>query len=531
MINYRVTQQATSKSDGFSQVLQEAQNYFADERIAMLGGGIQEILSENVLFSTYKDKLLAGLDAGDAAVLEQLMENTRTHVLSESALAGIQPIASLALPTLRKSWPRVGVQHAIPTEAVKLPKFAISYMTPYILDSNGVKQYLPDALKAGAPSASTIAERETASVDYAVTAAGGGPAAAPLDILSSISGADIAIGDSIDVDASITSVTFDADGTPEVVAVNFALDAKTSTFYGEVSNAGDTQSDTIFGKLDRAAGTVTIAGVTGNVDNVEVTFYASTEMNNSSETVGFDVNLKDVDIPTGAHLTAPLPTEWLQDTMALYQIDGAAKVIDIMSDVLAQKIDLEGINMISVDATANTTYTKGFDCKPATGFSGSPKEWREEVKTVIDHIATKMKNDSFFQNGKFSIMGNGLETQLIPNVNWTFGAGDERGGVEANYGVGSAKGAHSYNIVTTPNVISDGTNGDLFVIFVPSNPDQMTYKFYPYAYSVERNNGYKDPTRQNVPAVLMTRRHVFESFTKLSGKVDVANNDAAGAYA
>jgi hypothetical protein len=526
MINYRVTQ-STSKSDGFSQILREAQEYFAGEHLQMLGTGISEILSENTLFGAYKDKMLAGLTASEAAVLEQLMENTRTHVLSESALAGIQPIASLALPTLRKSWPRVGVQHAIPTEAVKLPKFAISYMTPYILDAQGVKKYLPEALLHDTHSG--VSEREKSVQTYQLTA-NGGAAITSLDLFADVAlaGVDISVGDSIDVDAAITEVSFGVGVTNVNVACNIKLDTKTGTFYGEVAGNGET--DTIFGKLDRGTATLVLATVKGAVDRAKVTFYLSSEMNNSSETVGFDVNLKDIDIPTGNHLTAPLPTEWLQDTMALYQIDGAAKVIDIMSDVLAQKIDLEGISMLKVDANAGS-YKKVFDCRPRPGYAGSPKEWREELKTVIDHVATTMKNDSFFQNGKFSIMANGLETQLLPNINWSFTAGSERGGVEANYGVGQAQGAHSYTVVSTPNVASGNAAGnDVFVVFIPSNPDQMTYKFYPYAYSVERNNGYKDPNRPNVPGVLMTRRHVFESFTKLAGAVSVKNNDASGAY-
>lgn len=515
-------------SDGFSGIMQETVQHFSGDRINVLGEGIREILSENVLFESYRDNLCNGLDADDAEIVGQLLENTRAHILSESALAGIQPVSSLTGPMLRKVWPRIGAVHAIPTEAVKLPKFSISYMTPYMLDSTGAKRTLPNALRGG--QGGDLAERATLSTD---------PIAVPnsnFDLIQAAGGSALN-GDSVDVDFYITSVEMEvpnaAADAVETVTVEMKLKLETGTgvVNGEVSGEhsdGTVSADTLFGKLDRNSGMFTVASVGLMVKHIVIEGYLSSEMNNRTETIGFDINYKDVDIGTGAHLAAPLPTEWLQDTMAMYQVDGALKVVDIMSDVLSQKIDVQAINFLDdahlrngADAEA-VQYVNEFDVRPSAAYSGSPKEWREEIRGTIDHMATRMKNDSSFTNGTFRLLGNALDLDLITNVDWTFNHNsDERGGVEVNYSVGAYSGSNSYQLLSTPNCAA----GDIKVVYVPSQADQMTFKYYPYAFAVEKNNGYRDPNHPNVPAVIMSRRHTFEKMTPLIGKVTIKNND------
>lgn len=512
-------------TDGFSQVLREAQEVFAGERIQMLGGGIAEILAEDVLFNSYKDELLKGLDADAAAVLEQLMDNTRTHVLAESAMTGIQPITALTMPTLRKSWPRIGVTEAIPTEAVKLPKFSISYMIPWIIDQNGVKHELPKGLRDSA-TANGLVERKMLSTADCSLAPSAYCANGVIDLaaFSGIAGGLEAKGDSIDRDFYVTEVTLTSGATVEVVPVSLRMETTHSNIYGEV--AGATLSDTVFGKLNRETGELTLASVKGLVTSIKVQAFISSEMNNYTEQVGFDVKLMDIDVPTGAHITAPLPIEWLQDTMAMYQIDGAMKVIDIMSDTLAQKIDMQGIGFLAgvhqENLAQGTAYESAFNLKPPVGFTGSPKDWRDEFRTVVDWVAIKMKTDTAFTQGKFSILGHDLDTQIIPNVEWIFNNNvDERGGVEVNYSLGAYSGSNRYTVVSTPNV----SQGAMYLIYIPTNQDQMTFKYYPYAFAVERANGYLDPRNPNVPSVVMTRRHVFAKFTPLIAKLAIQSND------
>ena len=78
----------------------------------------------------------------------------------------------------------------------------------------------------------------------------------------------------------------------------------------------------------------------------------------------------------------------------MYQIDGTSKVVDIMSDVLAQRVDLEGIDFLKNQFVASgSRYTTEFNVTPIASFSGTPTEWRREIRNVINHLASRMIDD------------------------------------------------------------------------------------------------------------------------------------------
>jgi hypothetical protein len=290
---------------------------------------------------------------------------------------------------------------------------------------------------------------------------------------------------------------------------------------GEVKSADGSVTDTIFGTLDRQTGIFSARSLKDLVKDVKVKGFLSSENNTKTQSVSFDIDTKDVTIGTGTHLNAPLPIEWLQDTMAMYQIDGALEVVDLMSNVHAQKLDQE-IREFLEDSfeKAGSSYNGQFDVRPAAQFAGSPKDWREELKTVIDHYAIKMKNDSAFTNGKFVLIGNPLDMNLITNVDWTFNSvSDERGGVEVDFNIGAYSGSQRYELVASANVPA----GTIRMIYIPSTPKQMTYKYYPYTFNVEK--GYIDANRPNVPSIMMTKRHTIEEVTPLSAEIRILNNN------
>ena len=84
----------------------------------------------------------------------------------------------------------------------------------------------------------------------------------------------------------------------------------------------------------------------------------------------------------------------------MYQIDGVSKVVDIMSDVLAQKVDLEGIDFLKNQYVASgARYENEFNVTPIATFNGTPTEWRREIRTVINFMGSQMINDFFYNNG------------------------------------------------------------------------------------------------------------------------------------
>ena len=139
MIEYKVADRA-KVNDDFSNMLRETAHFFADQGIQMTTQqGFEEILAEQNLFNEYKSHLCEGLDAEQSAHMDQLMENSRLGILKESSVAGVQQIAGLSMPTLRKMWAKISLKHAMPTQVVATPRFAISYTKAYLMDSEGNK--------------------------------------------------------------------------------------------------------------------------------------------------------------------------------------------------------------------------------------------------------------------------------------------------------------------------------------------------------------------------------------------------------
>jgi len=526
------TIKSRSKSDGFSAIMREAADFFKEQNVSMVQG-FAEILGESSLFNEYVRRMTSGLDANDAAQLEQLCENARTNILQESTIAGIAPIAGLSIPTLRKMWMRSAMKDAMPTETAKMPAFAISWMNPFIQGSDGVKQYLPAALRS---SGSAVDKPAVVATALAVGA---------VNLLTStvIGGvaASVANRDSVDptlminkVRLTVTAGTVGAYSTT-TKDVPCAIKADINgNFYGVVSvvngvtATGDAkygliESGTILGHMNFMTGEGSFASPGSLITHVFFKGYLSQENNTRTQSVGFEIAKRDVKIGPGAHLNAPVPVEFLTDTLALYNIDGTVEVVDLMSLVSAQKLDLELIAFVSDLQTSDCSAYQGyFSVKPAAGFAGSPTMWRSEIRTTLDWWANKMKSDIYFSQGHFVVFGNPVDIQLIPDIQWDFRAVQaERGGVKVAYDFGAFTSANAFRVVSTENAVA----GNIYVFFVPDSDQYMTLKYYPYYYGV--NSGYRDPNQSNVPNIMVTKRHAIESLIPVICKITISNNDGS----
>lgn len=539
--------------DGFSNVLREAAEFFADKGIQMTSHqGMEEILSENTLFNEYKEHLCEGMEPDQIENFEQLMENARTTMLQEASVSGVQQIAGLSMPTIRKMWAKVALKHAIPTQVVATPRFAISYTKAYLMDAEGNKKELPDAInylgntEAQLPRfKNPVGGLELPMTDFNLFEAA--------DTLGDGVGFEV-IGlkgtDTIDKIFYVEHVVCDTDAVlaaaaelPEVPAqidditlrVHIKTDQQaliyskvaipvqyTDPVTGLVTRYGEVY-DTLLGKVDYTDGKMTLMSSNGLISAVMIDARMSQEANDYGQSVSFDVLTKDVTIGVGSHLNAPLPIEWLQDTMAIYNIDGAAEVVDLMSQTVAQQLEIEIYNFLAKSIEVNNIqYLGEFNMVPSAGYNGTPKSWREELKTVIDYYAIKMKSDAKFHGGKFMIIGNPIDMQIIPNVDWVFNhTSDQMSGVDVSFNLGAFSGANKYEMVSSDLVPS----GRFIMFFVPGIDRLMTYKYYPYTFNVER--GYRDPNMPNVPSLMMTKRHALEEFTPLICSITIKNNVGA----
>jgi hypothetical protein len=455
--------------------------------------------------------------------MTQLRLNTNAEILQESSITGIQPIASLSMPVIRKLWPKFGLKEALETEVAKSPRFVVSYTKPYMFKGDDKKIYLPRGLKDGALADEAKSKHY---IDFTETV--------------TVNGAKV-VDKSAETVVETGSVAKKQPCDELVITSVKVGDAAQKVFNNRLSVTGSRVIDLDAGQLIvqfDAAGKVTLAYV-GGAESTSVTVVGkigvSTEYNEDHWSVGFDIARQDINIPTGQHINAPLPIEALKDMMALYQIDGTKETVDLMTNIFSMKLDLEVLEFIEnsfvnqpnneafEDNAHHGQFAATFDCKPAAGFAGSPKAWREELKPMIDYIATKIKNATYLQNGIFSIVGNPLDVNLITNVDWSFrsGNGNVVDGVEVDYSVGSYIGANTYKVIASTNV----PQGAIYIVFRPSSDTQMTYKYYPYTYSTEM--GYTDSNRSRVPSIMMTKRHTFHEFMPACGAILIENNNGS----
>jgi hypothetical protein len=586
----------------YNTVLSETSDFFAAQGLSIIGEGYKEIATNAALFQSYVENLTEGASADHAAVMAQLMANTNTGILKESSMTGIQPIASLSMPVIRKLWPKFALKDALKTEVAKSPRFVVSYTKPYMVKGDekvelvkGIAGYsgkpeadsdIHDSLKKEFTRAHVVelAAGEAKVLDFkfqgGVTLEEGHYTAADLDehvvVANTPSNIKVQPLDELVLEAyhvagplaSLAAageegksyVVWDArflrgskiggvpthdglgvcvgaeakagDKAAEIVSSK-KLGKRLSVYGSQVYDLGD--GCQLLVQFDGKSGKATFAALGGAV---ALTCYAgvSSEYNEESWSVGFDIARQDIDIPTGQHINAPLPIEALNDMMALYQIDGTKETVDLMTNIFAMKLDLEILDFIRdslANRPSNEAFQEGygeasgfcltFDCKPAAGFAGSPKAWREEIKPMIDHLAQKIKNETYLQAGVFTIVGNPIDVQILANVDWSFrgGQGGNMDGVEVDYSIGTYVGANAYKVIASTQV----PQGALYILFTPSGETQMTYKYYPYTFSTEM--GYVDPNRSRVPSIMMTKRHTMYEFMPAIGAIVIENNNGA----
>lgn len=519
-VEYRLEQKSNS-NDEFSTTLRETHELFKQNHVSILGEGIKDVLSDNTLFEQYIDKLTEGLDPTEGENVRQLMENARTNTFIESTTSGIQPVASLTFPMIRKLWARTGLVKVIPTEVVKTNAFSVSFNKPYIMDEAGEKHYLPEAIKNDKsglkPKKNLSEEALTLPLD-------------DYDLLADV-GCSKATGDTIDRTFWIEKAIMEIDGKEIEVRVPRTSSLESSgmldtnqKIYTEVKyedeTTGDVTVDTIMGYVDLSNGTMKAISLKGIVTKIFIRGYVASDAHNRATNISFDIDRRDFTIGTGEHFEASLPIEFLQDAMATYQIDGTTEVVDSMSNVVAQKLDLEIAAFLNgMYEGTNEKYLGTFDLRPSAGFAGMPKDWREEIKTVIDYFATKIKSESYAYQGYFVLLGNPVDMMIIPNVNWIFNhTVDTQSGVEVDYNLGAISGQNKYSLVSSDLL----EQGELTMLFIPGSDKFKTATYYPYTFNVVNN--YLNTQRASIPNIMMTKRHTIEEFLPLIGKIKILNN-------
>ena len=561
-VSYTSITRKPDRLDSVDVILREANDEFKQRDYNIVGHGWLDMYTEASVYDDFKNKLLEGLEtvgslsqANQEEILGQMLENSRDVILQESLNGGpsnnFQPITAVSPVVLRKTWPKLALVNAIPTEVMTAPKATIQYMTTYYIDKDGNEVDIVQDFKQGS---SMLAMRPRLNDKYYTL-----PTTAPQNLFSptgasqavqdGLVGAGVDTGDSIDVDVEIESVVMTVDSedvtfTPKIVlagGVNGTkglpkIDTRTNTIQVDLSatnTAGVSFTDSITLKFDRKNGTFTGYGLSTDVANkvksVKIKAFISSEMNNRTESIAFKLDQKEIMMPTAAHIDVKIPNEYVDDFQKMFSMDAVSILVNQLASFLAQRIDVEGLDFIknridTVALGANGKYERVFNCHPYNHYTGSPTEWLTEIRGVIDNLAQVIMNDSRFdEGGYFVLVCNPIDKRVLTGTQWSFNSNAEVGGTRVNYQVGTYSGAYDYTVVSSTNVLP----GSINMFYIPASQDQMTYKFFPYSLTIQptQQSGMRVPSAPNIPGIIASRRAIFEYFREANGRIYIENNN------
>lgn len=566
-------------TDRFSKMLHETQDYFSQKyKTNIVGRNFEDVLTDTALYEDYIQHLTEGFEATEEAQIRAMADSTRENIITES-LEGVQPYASLTMPILVKLWARLSLKYAIPTEPVTVPAFSVAFMKPYILGADGVtKHYLPEAINMQDNQLAELYQLPInngfasnpdwtpgSSVSPYVDTDGNPTVAGATDPTDTTGAATLERGQinlvdgkrehynlftgsevfdkkaikndarfAVDRKLMITDVyyniakTAEGSAVPTPVKINASVDLYRRIFADVTYLTYDggvlvEKKDTLYGSVDLENGFIDIVSMSGEALTVRVLAWLSSETHQKSTNVDFDMTKKDIEIGTGEHIEASLPLEFLQDVKAMYQVDGAAELVDIMSNVCAQKLD-QRIYQFLMRAYEGTEaqYRKTFNVYPQGAYAMNPSEWLNELRKLFDLLATSMRNDYKCYNGYFVIIGNPVDTNILPNVTWSFNSvNDQQNGVEVQYSIGAISGANKYSIISSDLI----PQGELTMFFVPTTDKFKTFEYYPYTFNVVKN--YLNTVNANVPSIMLTKRDTIEEYVPIIAKIVIKNNDGS----
>lgn len=483
----------------------------------IISEGVQDILNNRLAFGEYLERLTEGCDEGMKQDLMMLAENTRLAMLQESSISGANPISALSLPMLRVGYPKLAIREGLPTEPVEQPKFKITTKRPYIRDENGNKQYLPAALTSQQDQLG-LPQLETGSI----AAANG--SISNYDLLAPIS-KSAALGDEIDARFSVVEVvvTKTVGGTVVTKAVEFKLDTNNNVVSGTfLAEAGVTA--TFLGSVNREKGllTATVIAAGYTLTSVKIVGFVSSEANNSATQVGFDIDGVECVVGTAQPIESPINIQHMTDVMHMYQVDATLSHLETMTTVLAHATDIEGLNFIKATyQRRGTAIAESFDVTPPANFANGDAAWREQIKLKIDRLVTRLQMESNIYSGHAVVFCNPLDAQVIGNVKWVYAATEQVSDVAVDYKVGNYISAvSSYTVLQSPYF----AQGEIFVVYVPSDAEHKTLVYFPYSFNTVRGAASPNSNSVNVPTIQMIKRHLFQAFTPMVAKLTVQNN-------
>lgn len=511
-------------------ILNESSEFFKrseDIVNAVVGDNFKNMIMDPRNAEAYIERLTEDVSASTKASLVPLMKGYVKHLLTESAQ--ISPYASLSLPLLKVLWPYVSLKEGIKTKVAEVDYFVVSYHKYFLyrIKQDGTRE------ERELPAATALLAQEPNGqrLEYALSALANVAQVTTWKLAGTATDATLTGKDQFSRDLKVVGLTVKAGyrlqlkplDTSDTIYAQ-AISETTGAVAATLGVKFNLQDKTAIAFLQDAASPNNVLVLT----DAKIVATLSPIWNETGWSFTFKIDKFHVSIPEGIHLNYEVPVEWLTSLRALYSIDGVAKGVDAMHTVLGDLFDREFVDfLVEKLALAPSTFKASFNVLPRANYMGDLVEWRSNMlKEQIEKVATKILETTYLKNGHFTIFATPSYARMLHGINWMWQAGAEHDGIIADYSVGTFRGgAHIFKVLSSPRAAFDlstdsGTQGGFVITFTPTVDDEYTFMYYPLYFGVEET-GYRSPNHSNVPAVMVTRRHKFESFINAIGCVIV----------
>lgn len=525
-----------SSRDAFSQCLNQLQETFNVKNIDY-ATDIVKILRHEDLCESYMGTLLEDYAASSPVVsnsaegaalaeslhannnrkLEQLMENSRSAMLSEAQASGsLKPIVGLTMPLLKLYWIKNVYKDFIPTVVATQPTIKVGIERKYIQNpATKEKFYLPEAFEDPSINFLDMARQKLSTDAIPVPSLG-------FDLIDA-AGGSIKNDDQVSKLFFVSKITYTGTEGDKTISVRIKADAGTGMFKYAIKEEGKVV-DILMGDVDYETGILNLNSSAGKIKNVVVDGSLSSENHLRVLGTGWDKSVEQFEIPDGIHLSTGLTEERIKDEKIIYDVDTTAKIIEQMNETLAtlKDIDIKTFLEKSRDRIKGTPLFIGttFDCKPPSTLTNmSSTDWsKQELKETLDKLSLKLTQILKNENVMISVMGNPLDVRILDNVQWMYGKDSEIGGSKLGYSIGLYNNQRNFLIGSSERC----EQGHLMIMVVPLTDEHITYKLFEYQFFI--SNEYRDPSNVRVKSVMASDRYLIDELTPVQGEIVIDNN-------
>ena len=297
--------------------------------------------------------------------------------------------------------------------------------------------------------------------------------------------------------------------------------------------------DNLFGSLNCYNGVVS-AMSGGIIKKIGFSGHVANEKNENTISIDYERTKKNITISDGEKINSGITLEKIKDMKALLDIDITSKLITDMGILLTNFEDNNMLDYLynSFDRWKTKTdlpfgygehMDKGsfvetikFSAIPPQGVTGFQSDWLDsQLKFNINRLIKELNQKLNQKDIMYVIYGNPIYVSLLnPSIKWIVSKDTKVGGIATGYKYGVlADDDVTIHVVSSQKIRRDK---GLRINAYPLTNEFVTIKHLKYSMNIE--NGYRNPQAQLIPNIMATQRYETFEITPIQGAVEIYND-------